>query len=585
MSVTPVWDTTVRLDDTSGTGCSWRFSDLVTIITADTINDVVPALRTVEQLTQQGLVAAGFVAYEAAPALNPSLTTLPPREGFPLVWFSIFRHRHMLTGSTPDPTTQREGLTLKPTLCESDYLKTVGEIRDRIAQGECYQANYTFPCQATSITSPEAVYNQIIRSQKAPYCGLITTGQFSILSASPELFFKRTGSQITTRPMKGTAARGHDQHDDQRRAQLLAENPKEQAENLMIVDLLRNDLSMIAEVGSVRTERLFEVETYPTLHQMTSTISATLKQSTSLLDIFTALFPCGSVTGAPKRKTMEMLSELESGPRGVYCGAIGMVAPDGEAIFSVPIRTLVYDQTTDTITTGVGSGITWDSDPRAEREECHTKISFTAPPLPDAGLIESLRCEQGNCLRVTEHSERMAWSAQRLGIPFDPLAATALITEYAAGLSGVHKVRLLLNHQGILTITADQIDADNPVIRLTLSHTTVDPADQSLYLKLSDRSRYNTIRQQHPEADEVIIRNTRGELTEGTYTNIVVKHNGQYITPPLASGLLPGVMRSVLLKTGVLHEQVLYPDDLATSEELWVINSVRGWQRGYLIQE
>lgn len=585
MSAHSTGDDTVRLDDTSGTGCSWRFSGRVTTITAYNHHEVAASLTQVEELVQTGLFAVGFVAYEAASALNQSLQTAQAAPDFPLVWFSLYTHRHAVTASSPPSDEDRTMLALNHTITEDDYLQAVETIRQRIAQGDCYQANYTYHCHAHNVPDPTAVYHQIIHSQKAPFCALIDTGRFVIMSASPELFFKRTGDTITTRPMKGTTARGYSRHDDHLRIQQLALDPKERAENLMIVDLLRNDLGVISEVGSVRTDSLFNVETYPTLHQMTSSISATLKNDTSLLDIFTALFPCGSVTGAPKRKTMEILTSLENKPRGVYCGAIGMVAPGNEAVFSVPIRTLVYDHTTASITSGVGSGITWDSNPHHEFEECRTKTLFTATNPFHTGLIESLRCEQGRCLRIIPHIERMTWSAQRIGIPFDPMAAEALLTEHASGLCGVHKVRLLLDRNGSLSVTSLPIPEHNALVRIALSLNLVDPADPRYYHKLSDRSRYDQIRREHPEADEVIMGNIKGELTEGTYTNLVLKCNGRLLTPPVSSGLLPGVMRGILLADAVIHEQVLYPSDLTAAEEVWVINSVRGWQQGVLCQD
>jgi len=382
--------------------------------------------------------------------------------------------------------------------------------------------------------------------------------------------------------MKGTAARGNGRLDDAARAAALAVNPKERAENLMIVDLLRNDLGMISETGSVRVDALFQVETYPTVHQMTSTVRAQLRSGTGLVEIFRALFPCGSVTGAPKRKTMEILTSLEQRPRGVYCGAIGMVGPAGEAAFSVPIRTLVGERAAGRVTMAVGSGITWDSVPGAEFEECRTKMGFAAGGLPWAGLVESLRCEGGGCLRQEQHLKRLAWSAQRLGIPFDAARAETVLAGHAAGLSGVHKVRLLLEANGALTISSEPIAQDLAPLKLALAATPVDPRDPSLYLKLADRSRYDAARSEHPAANEVLLTNLEGELTEGTYHNLVLKLDGRLVTPPLASGLLPGVMRETLLAEGMLTEEVLFPADLERAQEIWLVNSVRGWRRGEL---
>lgn len=576
----PPWDDTVRLDDTSGKGASWRFFGRIATIAAYTPAEVVPSLFKVEEAAANGRFAVGFVAYEAAAALNDALVSLPPLDDLPLVWFAVFTDRQRIEKTAEIPGKTGEILSFCNGLDQSRYLRDVEEVRARIALGECYQANYTFSCSAPHVADPEAVYRHIMRTQKASYCAWLNTGRFAVMSASPELFFSRAGNRIVTRPMKGTAARGMERGGDALSLARLAADPKERAENLMIVDLLRNDLGMISETGSVRVEALFDVETYPTLHQMTSTITAELKPDTGLLQLFRALFPCGSVTGAPKRKTMEILASLEARPRGVYCGAIGMVAPGNEAIFSVPIRTLVCDLETHAVTMGVGSGITWDSDPRAELAECHTKMGFAGSSLPDSGLIESLRCEQGSCARMERHLERMAWSARRIGIPFDLEEAESVLTTHAAALSGVNKVRLLLSAQGALSVTSGPIKADEGPLRIALSATAVDPGDLSLYLKLSERSSYEAVKGAHPDADEVVMTNTRGELTEGTFHNLVLKLNGRLVTPPVPSGLLPGVMRGALLDEGVIAEQVLYPADLEAAEEIWLINSVRGWRPG-----
>lgn len=577
------WDNTARLDDTGTKGTSWRFSGMVSTIAAYSLDEVIPSLMKVEEIVEAGHYGVGFIAYEAASALNASLTSLPAQEELPLVWFTIFEDRYRIDIHEEYSSESKKALSFNLGIEKARYLQDVHEIRERIAKGECYQANYTFSCYKENIIDPEAVYRHIILSQKAPFCAWLDTGRFVVMSASPELFFKRDGDYIVTRPMKGTAARENNKYEDEKRSALLADDPKERAENLMIVDLLRNDLGMISETGSVHVDKLFDVETYPTLHQITSTISAKLKHDTNLVHLFKALFPCGSVTGAPKRKSMEILSSLEKRPRGVYCGAIGMVAPNNEALFSVPIRTLLYDRAANTVSTGVGSGITWDSNPVSEFDECLTKMKFTGTNLLDSGLIESLRCEDGTCQRMGQHLERMEWSAQRIGIPFDLNDARLLITTHAAGLGGIHKVRLQLTPDGKLSVNSVPVLERGDIVRVALSKTVTNPNDLSLYLKLSDRSRYEMIKNEYPDADEVIITNIRGELTEGTYNNLVLKLKNKLVTPPLSSGLLPGVMRGSLLDKGEIIEQVLYESDLYESEEIWLINSVREWRKGTLV--
>ena len=570
----------VRLDG-NGQGmhpASFRFGGHVETLTALAPGEVQPLLRAVEAAAHGGLHAVGFLAYEAAAAINPVLPSLPPIPGLPLTWFALFRDRFPAPAFADMPAVAHP--RLHPAMEQQAYERKVAAIRQLIAAGDCYQLNFTFPLVGTEPPAPLQLYRQMLAAQRPSYGALLDTGRFAILSASPELFFARRGREIVARPMKGTARRGRFPKEDRELIESLRRSAKEQAENLMIVDLLRNDLGMVAKTGSVEVRDLFAIETYPTVHQMTSEVRATLCDAVSLTEILAALFPCGSVTGAPKRRTMEHIASLEGVPRGVYCGAIGHLGPGGEATFSVAIRTLLLDRENGTAIMGVGSGITWDADPVSEYAECLIKGEFISRSL-HLGLIESLRLENGRYHRLERHMTRLSWSAGRLGHPFDPDSALALLRAHAGEVAGTRKVRLLLSPIGELAIESQALtDNDSAPLRIAVAGERVDPIDPLLYLKTDQRDRFERARREHPDADEVIFCNRQGELTEGTYHSLVLRLAGRLVTPPLAAGLLPGVMREELLASGEVIEQLLTHEHLLAAEEIWLVNSVRGWRRG-----
>jgi para-aminobenzoate synthetase/4-amino-4-deoxychorismate lyase len=353
----------------------------------------------------------------------------------------------------------------------------------------------------------------------------------------------------------------------------------------MIVDLVRNDLSVIAEAGTVAAPSLFDIETYPTVHQMTSTVTAQLRTGTTILDIFRALFPCGSVTGAPKRRTMEIIDELESEPRGVYCGAIGFVSPGPEAVFSVGIRTAVLDTATGTGDLGVGSGITWDSETGAEYAECLAKGAFMTQEYGEFSLIESIRWEDGVAFLLDRHLKRLALTAEYFGFRFDEARITRQFADTARCLTMPRKIRLTLAIDGELTIESLPLSphsADQTPAPVAVAATRVDSSDPFLYHKTTRRALYEEERQRHPECVEVIFLNERGEVTEGSYTNVVALVDGKLVTPPVRCGLLPGTFREALIEGGIIQEKVLTLNDLRTAAEILLINSVRGWQKVYL---
>jgi para-aminobenzoate synthetase/4-amino-4-deoxychorismate lyase len=416
-------------------------------------------------------------------------------------------------------------------------------------------------------------------------------GRFKILSASPELFFRLREGVITVRPMKGTAPRGRWWQEDEDLRERLRSDPKELAENLMIVDLLRNDLGMVAETGSVEAISLFDLETFPTLHQMTSTITARPAAGAGLVEILQALFPSGSITGAPKKRAMEIINELERSPRGVYTGCIGYVSPAGtsgaglpEAVFSVAIRTLVLDSDTGEGALGVGSGITWDSRGDAEFAECLVKGLFARESRPGFQLIETVLFEEGSgYFLLKRHLERLEHSAAYFDFPCRADLLRQELLRHGAGLAWKQKVRVVLYPAGNWTIDAEPLPPESPDrILAAFATARTDSRDPFLYHKTTLRDRYHAERAARPDCGEVIFVNERGEVTEGATSNVVVKIGGVLCTPPLRSGLLPGVFREELLRRGEIAERIVTVPELEAAEELFLINSVRKWRKATL---
>jgi len=569
----------------------YRFDGFVTEIMATEETEVVPALRMIENAVQSGYYAVGFVAYEAAVALDHSLSVKLPT-GFPLLWFGIFRERCLHSPRTLPEFSRQSFYELsawQPSVSHDEFRSALAMIKDYIGAGDCYQVNYTFQQHSNFAGDVRSLYYDLCRAQSTPYAAFFDLERFSILSTSPELFFRLDQGVVTVRPMKGTAGRGNTADEDERISLSLQRNEKERAENLMIVDLLRNDLGRISENGSVTVSSLFDVETLATIHQMTSTVSSRLSADVGLVDIFRALFPCGSITGAPKKRSMEIIAELEKTPRGLYTGCIGYIAPEmSEAVFSVAIRTIVMDKEAGTGWLGVGSGITWYSDADAEYEECMIKGLFAQNTRPAFTLIESLLYEAGSGFYLFDrHMKRLANSARYFGFAVDIRAARSKLEKSAEGIPGRAKVRLLLSRDGALSVEVEPLDfpkADE-TSWITFADVRVDSADHFLYHKSSNRELYRRELEKKPGCVDVIFINERTEVTEGANNNIVIRKDGLLVTPPVACGLLPGTFRAQLLENAEISEQTLVPADLVQAEEIYLINSVRKWRQVKLLPE
>lgn len=467
---------------------------------------------------------------------------------------------------------------LVPTLDASAHASKVGRIRRWIADGDCYQVNLTFPLAFRFYGHPLALYARLRERQPVRYGAYISTPEETLLSFSPELFFERYGSRVVTRPMKGTAKRGTTPEADAAQRSALLASAKERAENIMIVDLLRNDLGRLAEPGKVQVESLCEAEAYPTLWQMVSTISAELP-GVRLFDLFHALFPCGSITGAPKIRAMQRIAELEVSSRGLYTGALGWLAPDGDCRFNVAIRTLELEPN-GRGRLGIGGGIVIDSDPASEYAECLLKACFLTACDPGFELIETMRLENGECPLLALHLERLEASARALGFVCDASAiADALAAQAAVQGEGVFRVRLTLAHGGRFLIAAAPLPENNPSWAVVLADEVLDADDYLLRHKTTARSRYDRALArlaERPEIFDAIFFNTRGEVCEGARSTVFVERDGVLLTPPLACGLLPGVKRRQLLESGRAMERVLTRDDLLAASKLYVANALRG---------
>ena len=550
------------------------FSEPHKVIIANTIEEVLPCFQMIQNAIDDGYYAAGFLSYESASAFDPAYR-VKEEHSMPLLWFGIFSEpQHMSLSSTGAYSLTKWNSSVSM----DEYRESIMSIKQSIENGDTYQTNYTIRLNSQFHGDDIALFQKLKKAQASNYCAYIDTGEHSILSASPELFFHLEGDQVTTRPMKGTIERGKSFAEDEANASWLYQSEKNRAENVMIVDLLRNDLGILAEPGTVHVPKLFEIEQYPTVHQMTSTIEAKISENIQLVDIFKALFPCGSITGAPKISTIEIISNLEKSPREVYCGAIGYITPNQEAIFNVPIRTVVVDQKTGKATYGVGGGITWDSTTEGEYHEVLAKASLLEEDTPDFQLLESLLLQDGEYFLLEEHLTRLKNSAKYFGISVDVENAKKTLHDLARKNSlGASKIRLLLDKNGELTIESQPITQLETPLMVTLADEPLDKNNPFLYHKTTNRVIYSHFQKKYSHVFDVLLWNEDEELTEFTNGNIVLDIDGILWTPPINSGLLAGTYRERLIKEETIHEKVLTITDLRKSKKVWFINSVRKW--------
>ena len=418
---------------------SFAFVEPVGEVVATDMGQVRQALVEVERAVGQGLHAAGFLCYEAAAGLDRALCTREQGE-LPLVCFGLFESREVMQrgGDTGDYAPGEWQASVSQAVYEAD----IERIRAHIAAGDTYQVNYTLRLRSTFEGDPGAFYRAMCRVQESAYCAYFDLGRHVLLSASPELFFRMRDGRCTTRPMKGTRSRGRWSEEDRQLAEELRNSAKDRAENVMVTDLLRNDLARISEVGSVEVPAMWSTERYPTVWQLTSTVESRLKEGLALDEIFEALFPCGSITGAPKVRTMEIIAELEREPRGIYTGCMGYLSPGNEACFNVAIRTAHLDREKGQLEFGVGGGITWDSSAEGEYAECLVKAKVLRTRRPAFDLLETLLYENGSFFLLDRHLQRLGHSADYWGFACDVSRVRALLHESFKGRPSPFAVRV-----------------------------------------------------------------------------------------------------------------------------------------------
>ena len=557
-----------------GEGRSFAFADPVDEIVAFKIGEVRPGLIAVERAVQQGLHAAGFLCYEAAAGLDPAFCT---REAgaLPLLYFGLFAQREEVADRGEGGDYELGGL--RASISQQQYHADVERIRAYIAAGDTCQVNYTMRLQGRFAGDARALYRTMGQRQQAGYSAYFDLRQHVLVSASPELFFQISGRQCSTRPMKGTMSRGRWSAEDLQQAEKLQRSPKDRAENVMVTDLLRNDIGRISEVGSVAVPALWTTERYPTLWQLTSTVSSILRAGVGLADVFTALFPCGSITGAPKIRTMQIIAELEHEPRGIYTGCMGYWSPGEEACFNVAIRTAHLNRKKGQIEFGVGSGITWGSVAEAEYAECLVKAQVVRVRQPDFRLLETMLFADGAYYLLDRHLQRLADSASYWGFTCDLVGIRKALEEEADLLAkSSFRVRLLLAESGEVAVESHPLTPPRR-LRVALAGEKVDSGDSFLYHKTTHRAVYERHLASRPECDDVILHNERDEATECCIGNLVVEMDGERYTPPLESGVLAGTFRAELLARGEIRQRVIMSDELAGADALYLVNSVRRW--------
>jgi len=566
---------TDRFDD-DNTG-SYFFERPVRELRLEAPDDPRAFFAEIDRASSEGLWAVGYFAYEMGYLFERRLRRLldSRRPEGPLAWVGLFE-------APSDEPNPQKGVCRVSNLglntSRDEYNAAIDRIKTYITDGETYQVNFTFKQTFDLEGSPEALYGELRRRQTVSYSACVFDGDRTVVSLSPELFFKRDGDSIRVKPMKGTVGRGADEREDDGLAAWLAADVKNRAENVMIVDMIRNDLGRIAPSGGVRVPALFEVERYQTLHQMTSTVEAQVPRATPWYDVMRTLFPCASVTGAPRIRTMELIAELEKEPRGVYTGAIGYIAPGGRACFNVAIRTVVVDGD-GRGEMGIGSGVVFDSDADGEYEECLLKGQFLTGLARDFELVETMRLEDGAVYLRDRHQARLRASAAHFGFRCPAGRVGAALGEIAADHPrGRYKVRLLLSADGEVTTAVTPQETPPTELRARLSRERIDPADEMRYHKTTHRPMY----QREREAaladgyDEVVFLNSRGEVCEGTITNVFVETGGELLTPPVSSGLLPGTLREELIENGECRERELSVRDLRCAAHVYLGNSVSG---------
>lgn len=556
------------------------FTNPISIIQTNDPNKVEQCLHKVQQAIHDQFYVAGFISYEASASFYPNLH-FKQTTNIPLVWFGIFTEP-----SDVDLTNKRnrpfQMTTWKPKVSIDEYNEKFDRIYSHIVEGETEQVNYTIQMESNFSGEPFSFYKQLEQAQSANYTAYIDLNHFSILSASPELFFHLKDNHILMKPMKGTVERGLTYEEDHENAIWLKHSQKNQHENELIIQLMKKELQKIAKPNTTLVPKKFEIEKYPTVYQMTSTVTAEVEQSVSMVDLFKSLFPCGSITGIPKDRTIELIHKYEQHPRGIYCGAIGFITPDNEAIFNVPIRTVLLDHHLQKATYGVGGAITIDSTKEDEYNEIVTKAKVLTAEHPSFNLLETIGLQNGKYILLEHHLARIKKSASYFDYPFDEVDLRKQLSKIAEKYTkNNYRVRVLLDQHGKYFFESDKVTLPITSPKVTLATKPIQKDNPFLYHKTTNR----TIYEEHKQSDffDVLLWNEQEHITEFTTGNIVLEFNGELVTPPITCGLLPGTFRQSLLEKKVISEKVIRKSDLQQCENIWYINSVRKWIKVKLI--
>jgi len=584
MSLTAAPSPVVFYEDRAPGEAAWLCCQgLVEVLQARRPEEVIPVLAAVERAAQEGLYAAGFVAYEAAPRMDEACST-HPLAGLPLAWFGLFREMVRHEPANINPGGRFDIGDWRPSVTLAQYDDAIDRIKRYIARGDTYQVNYTFRLRSPFRGDAWAFFRRLCRAQQARYGAFLDIGSHVICSASPELFFRLDGQLVTSRPMKGTSRRGLTFQEDERFRSALGCSVKDRAENAMVVDMVRNDIGRIARWGSVRVDSAFDLEKYPTLFQMTSTVTG--ETSASFVSIVQALFPAASITGAPKIRSMQIIRELEPDARGVYTGCIGYLAPRRRARFSVAIRTVAIDRAARRAEYGVGGGIVWDSTTEGEYAECCTKAAVLTAEIPQFELLETLLYENGKgWFLLPRHLRRLSQSAAYFDFAIDLDAIQRQLQDLAGSLpAGSQRVRLRVRRRGQAALEAAPLSSLKlpAPLRLILADKPIDAGNLFLYHKTTCRDVYDSAFSSRGDCDDAVLWNSQGHVTETTIANLVVEKCGRLVTPPVACGLLPGLFREHLLETGEIVEDVVTIEDLRRAPRVFAINSVRRWMPAVL---
>ncbi len=565
------------------------FTRPLKILSTEKVGEVTDVLARVEHETRlNGLYAAGFVNYEAAPAFDSVLPAKVTR-GIPLIWFGIYENYVEI--EFPDPGYGLPGKhrgepdwpDWQLSVGEKEYQAALGKIKKYIQAGDTYQVNYSFRLKTHCAADNWSFFVQMVHAQnlagQAGYCVYVNTEDWAVCSASPELFFAYRDRVLKSRPMKGTAPRGLGYADDMRAGEALLKSQKNRAENIMIVDMVRNDMGRIADIGSVQTSHILALEKYPTFWTMTTGVEC--RADPNLVDIFRAMFPAASITGAPKLRAMQIIDELESLPRHIYTGSAGFVTPHNSAQFNVAIRTVLIDKNTGNAEFGAGGGIVWDSETGSEYQECHTKARVLTYSQPQFDLLETLKWDRNQgYVFLQQHLTRLRNSACYFSWRIDMEKIREALTHAASDFSGLsQRVRLRVTKSGAITIeSTDLADLPQPcVVKVALK--PVSSRNYFLYHKTTCRNMYENAFSGLSDCDDALLWNERGELTESSRANILIETDQGWVTPPVSCGLLNGIGRQQLIARGDVAESVVDVDQLLSAKSIWLINSVRGCWR------